>query len=224
MEFGDKRWTSSGVLLVDPFQLKSSTNLCKSEFRCKKKKRPPKWKFSKKCHLGGRNDGIWLKTIKQLWSPSRWPIFNWKAVQICVNLKFGPKKLMELGEKWWTSYGVLLVDPFPIEKLHKFAWIWIPTQKKKRAPNKKFSKKCHFGGWNDGNWKKNGNLLWSPTRWPISNWKAAQICINLNFGTKKRAPKRKFSKRMPFFGGQNDGIGQKMMNLVPSPTRWPISN
>ena len=116
-----------------------------------KKKRPPKWKFSKKCHFRGRNDGIWLKTINHLWSPSRWPISNWKAVQICVNLKFGPKKLMELGEKWWTSYGVLLVDPFPIEKLHKFAWSEF-RRKKKKTPNKKFSTKCHFGGWNDGNW------------------------------------------------------------------------
>ena len=40
--------------------------------------------------------------------------------------------MMEFGDKRWTSYGVLLVDPFPIEKQHKFVQIWIPMQKKKK--------------------------------------------------------------------------------------------
>ena len=30
---------------------------------------------------------------------------------------------MELSEIRWTTYGVLLVHPFPVEKLQKFVWI-----------------------------------------------------------------------------------------------------
>ena len=47
---------------------------------------------------------------------------------------------MEFAEKWWTSYGVLSVDPFPIEKLHQFKQNWILVHKKKLAPEWKFLK------------------------------------------------------------------------------------
>ena len=109
------------------------------------------------------------KTVNLLWSPACWPISNWKAAQICANMNSDTKKkhqnenfqknaiseaeMMEFGKKRWTTYGVLLIDPFPIEKLHKFMWIWILTQKK--TPKWKFLKKCHFEARNDGIGPKN---------------------------------------------------------------------
>ena len=70
-------------------------------------------------------------------SPTRWPISNREASQICMNLNSDAKKktpnknfrknanleaeMMEIGRKMGTSYGVLLIDPLAIEKQHKFA-------------------------------------------------------------------------------------------------------
>ena len=48
--------------------------------------------------------------------------------------------MMEFGQKRWTSYDVLLVDPFPIEKQHKFTRIWILLQKKNEHRIKNFRK------------------------------------------------------------------------------------
>ena len=76
--------------------------------------------------------------------------------------------MMEFGQKRWTSYDVLLVDPFPIEKQHKFTRIWILLQKKTTTEKKIFKKNAisesvmmKFG-------QKMMNLLWSPARWPIA--------------------------------------------------------
>ena len=49
--------------------------------------------------------------------------------------------MMEFGQKRWTSYDVLLVDPFPIEKQHKFTRIWILLQKQNEHRNENFQKK-----------------------------------------------------------------------------------
>ena len=144
IEFGEKRWTSYRVLLVDPFPIKKLHKFAWIWISVPKKNRAPKWKFSKKkCHFGSRNNGIW-------------------------------RKMME----------VILVKPFPIEKLHKFVWIWIPAPKKKSSETKIFEKNAiskaemmEFG------WKMM-NLLWILARWPISNRTAAQICVNLNSGAK----------------------------------------
>ena len=81
--------------------------------------------------------------------------------------------------------------------LHEYEF----QHKKIQAPKGKFSKKCHFGGRNDRIWRKTMNLLQSPTCRPISNRKAAQICLNMNSGAKKKqASKQKFSKKCHFGG------------------------
>ena len=87
------------------------------------------------------------------------PISNRKVAPICANgakkkpstemkiikkMPFRRPKRKNLDEKRWTSCGVLAIDPFPLEKLHKFAWIYIPAQKEKRAQKWKFSKKMPF--------------------------------------------------------------------------------
>ena len=106
------------------------------------------------------------KTIILQGSPSHWPISNRKVALICVKLNSGAKnkttsetkilkkmpcrrsKRWSLAEKCWTSYGVLSVDPFPIEKFHQFKWNRILAPKKMSTETKIF-KKCHFGDRND---------------------------------------------------------------------------
>ena len=46
--------------------------------------------------------------------------------------------------------------------------------------------------------RKTMNIPWSLARWPISNWKASQICVNLNSDAKKKGAKMKIFKKMPF--------------------------
>ena len=95
------------------------------------------------------------ETIEFVWkmmnlqgSPSHWPISNRKVALICLKLNSGAKnktttetKILKkmpcrrprrwnLAEKWSTSYGVLSVDPFPIEKFHQFKWNRILAHKK----------------------------------------------------------------------------------------------
>ena len=95
--------------------------------------------------------------------------------------------------------------------------------------------------------QKTMNLLGSP-RWPISNRTVAQIwpkndepllepcslthfqlksCINLReseFRHKKKEPKRKFRKKKPFRRPKRWNFAKKTINLLWSPTHWPISN
>ena len=49
-------------------------------------------------------------------------------------------KQWNLAKNRWASYGVPLVDPFPIEKLQKFERIWISAQKQKEHRNENFWK------------------------------------------------------------------------------------
>ena len=147
-----------------------------------------------------------------LWSLGCWPISTSKASQICTNLNSDAKrkkctemkifkklplprlKWWNLAEKWWTSYKVQSVDPFPIEKLHQFERIWILVQKKKRAPKETFLKVTIL----QAETIKVGRttmILWRcPSRWPISNRKVALSCLKLNSSDKKKRPlKQKFS-------------------------------
>ena len=122
--------------------------------------------------------------------------------------------MMEFSQNRWTSYDVLLVDPFPIEKQHKFTRIWILLQKENEHRNENFQKKCHFGVHNDEIWPKNDEPPMKSCSLTHCNRKATQI---------KRTPLRKFLKRC-LFRGRNDLIWWQTMNLFWSPARWPISN
>ena len=157
------------------FQSKSCTNLHEYEFWGKKEKERQNENLVKKCHFRGQNDGIWRKMMNLLWGSDRWPIFNRKGIQICVNLNSGAKKK------------------------------WIPKQK--------FSKKCHFGGWNDGIWPKMMNFLWSPSCWPISNKKVIQICVNLNSAQHKTSNEMKIYNKNAITKAKTMEFGQETMNL-----------
>ena len=65
------------------FQSKSCTNLPQTKFWHKIKNQPPKQNFSKKCHFGGRNDGIWPKNDKPL--PESYLLTNFQS-KSCTNL------------------------------------------------------------------------------------------------------------------------------------------
>ena len=114
-------------------------------------------------------------------------------------MPFSEGKTMELGKKWWTSYKVILVDPFPIEKLYKFVQIWILVQKKKVHRTKNFRKKAISEAEMMEFCIKMMNILNSLAHWSVSHQKVAQI---------KQAPKWKFKKKC-HFRGQNDGIWPK---------------
>ena len=152
-------------------------------------------------------------------SPSHWPISNRKVALIFLKLKSGTKRKTSTETKIlknmpfrrpkrWTSYGVLFVDPFPIEKLHKFKRNWILAQKKTSTEMKNFLK-CNFGYRNDRISLKNDD---SPGEsFPLTYFQS-KSCTNLpqtEFRRKKkRPPKRKFWKKC-HFGGWNDGIWPK---------------
>ena len=92
-----------------------------------------------------------------------------------------------------------------------------------------FKKNAIFGGQNDGIGQKMMNLFQSPTRWPISNRKALQICANLNSGAKKKKKKKK-EHRMKNFRknaiseGEMMEFCRKMMNILNSLAHWSISH
>ena len=120
--------------------------------------------FEKKCHVIDRNDRIWLKNDD---SPGEsFPLTNFQS-KSCTNLaqtefwrkkknnnhrnenffkkiSFRRPKRWNLAEKRWTSYGVLSVDPFQIEKLDQFKWNWILAQKKKKSTEWKIFEKMPF--------------------------------------------------------------------------------
>ena len=95
-----------------------------------------------------------------------------KKMTIFKKIPFRRPKRWNLANKRRTSYEVLLVDPSPVENLHKFVWIYILVQNKMSTETKIFKKNAiskaktmEFG-------RKTMNLLQSHPRWPISNRKA----------------------------------------------------
>ena len=137
-----KRWNLAkndepltGSYLLTHFQSKSCTNLSETEF-WHKKWRAPKWKIFKNAISETETIEFGRKTMNLQGSPSHWPISNQKVALICLKLNSGAKnktttetkilkkmpfrkpKRWNLAEKRWTSYGVLFVDPFPVEKFH----------------------------------------------------------------------------------------------------------
>ena len=163
-------------------------------------------------------------------SPSHWPITNRKVALIFLKLNSGTKnktstetkilkkmpcrraKQLNLAEKQWTSYEVLMVDPFPIEKLHQFKRNWILAQKKTSTETKIF-RKCSFGDRNNRIWLKNDD---SPVvSFPLTSFHL-KSCANLPQTEFWRKQKKTTTLTMEF--------GRKTMNLWRSPICWPISN
>ena len=147
MEFGQKRWTSYDVLLVDPFPIEKQHKFTRIWILLQKKNKHGNENFQKKCHFGVHNDEICPKNDQPPMKSCSLTHCNRKATQIKWTplRKFSKRclfgaEMMEFGDKRWTSYGVLLVDPFPIETQHKFVQIWILMQKKKSTEMKIFKK------------------------------------------------------------------------------------
>ena len=207
----EKWWTSYRVQSVDPFPIEKLHQFERIGILAKKKT-STETKIFKKYHVAGRNDASLPK--KRWFYEGVLPVdlfliekfdllaWNWivaikKNDQRNDNFHKNPfrwPKRWNLAEKRWTPYGVLSINPFPIENLHQFVRTWILAQKKKAEPRiRNFQKNAismaettKFGG-------KTMNLLWSLGRWPISTWKASQIFANLNSGAKrKRALKWQF--------------------------------
>ena len=120
------------------------------------KKKSPRNKNKKKSHFGGRNNKIWLKNDEPLMESNLLTHFQSKSSTNLPQTKFRrqnktttetkilkkmPRRMPKrwnLAEKWWTSYGVLSVDPFPIEKLRQFKWNRILAHKKNKHRNENF--------------------------------------------------------------------------------------
>ena len=95
----EKRWFSRGVLPIDLFPIESCTNLPQTEFWHTKKIRTPKQKFSKKCHFGGRNDGIWPKNDEPLSESYLFTHFQSKSWTNLSETEFWHKKKTSIDTK-----------------------------------------------------------------------------------------------------------------------------
>ena len=175
-------------------------------------------------------------------SPSHWPISNRKVALIFLKLNSGTKnktstetkilkkmpcrraKQLNLAEKQWTSYEVLSVDPFPIEKLHQFKRNWILTQQKTSTETKIF-KKCNFGDRNDRIWLKNDD---SPGEsFPLTYFqsKSSTNFPQTEFWHQKQNEYRNENfEKNAMSKAETMDFGRKTMNLLRSPICWPISN
>ena len=90
-----------------------------------------------------------------------------KKMTIFKKIPFRRPKRWNLANKRRTSYEVLLVDPSPVENLHKFVWIYILAQNKMSTETKIFEEnviskveRMEFG-------REMMNFLRSLARWPI---------------------------------------------------------
>ena len=139
-------------------------------------------------------------------------------------MPFRTPKWLNLAEKRWFYRGVLPIDQFPIEKLHKFASNRILAQKKNNHRNEYFQKTSCFAGRNDGIWPKNDEPLTGSyllTHFKSKSW--TNLSETEFWHKKKRAPKRKFLKNAITETATIE-FGRKMMILQGSPSHWPISN
>ena len=122
-----------------------------------------------------------------------------------------------LAEKQWTSYEVLSVDPFPIEKLHQFKRNWILAQKMTSTEMKNF-KKCNFGDRNDRIWLKNDD---SPGEsFPLTYFqsKSSTNFPQTEFWHQKQNEYRNENfEKNAMSKGKTIEFGRKTMNLLRSP-------
>ena len=169
-----------------------------------------------------------------LWCLAHWPVSNRKAAQIYANLNSVAKKNKHENENFQKKchFGVRNDEIWPKndEPPMKSCSLTHCNRKAtqiKRTPLRKVSKRCLFGGRNDGIWWQTLNLFWSPARWPISNWKAAQICANVNSDAKKKKKKTtemKIFKKNVVSHAETMEFGRKKMNLLRGLFCWPMSN
>ena len=83
------------------------------------------------------------------------------------------------------------------------------AQKKNEHRKEKFLKKRHYEAkMMEFDWKTM-NLLWSPTRWPISKQKAAQIYVNLNSMGKKKKHRKKDFRQIAISEAKTMEFGKK---------------
>ena len=155
LNLAEKQWTSYEVLSVDPFPIEKLHQF-KRNWILRQQKMSTETKIFKKCNFGDRNDRIWLKSDEPLTESNLSTHFQSKSSTNVPQMKFWHQKQNDdrnkilkkmpcrmpkrwnLAEKWWTSYGVLSVDPFPIEKLHQFKWNRILAHKKNEHRNENF--------------------------------------------------------------------------------------
>ena len=115
------------------FQSKRSTNLPQTKFWCQKQNADRNKNFEKNAMSEAKTMEFGWKAMNLLRSLICWPNSKQKVALICLKWNSGAKnktttetkilkkmpcrmpKRWNLAEKWWTSYGVLSVDPFPIE-------------------------------------------------------------------------------------------------------------
>ena len=103
-------------------------------------------------------------------------------IKIKKKIPFSEAETMEFGQKTMNLLRSPARWPISNQKLHKFAWIWISAQNKMSTETIIF-RKMPFRRLKWWNLAKMMNLLCNPTRWPISNRKAAQKneCRKENF-------------------------------------------
>ena len=77
--------------------------------------------------------------------------------------------------------------------------------------------KCNFGYRNDRICWKTMILQGSPSHWPISNRKVAQIFLKLNSGAKENDHRKENFEKNAISEAETMEFGQKMMNLLRSP-------
>ena len=145
-------------------------------------------------------------------------------MKIFKKMPFRRPKRWNLAEKWWTSYGVLSVDPFLIEKLHQFKRNWILAQKMTSTEMKNF-KKCNFGDRNDRIWLKNDDSLGESFPLTYFQSKSSTNLPQTEFWRQKQNDHRNENfENNAMSEAETMEFGRKMMNLLRSPICWPISN
>ena len=153
------------------------------------------------------------KMINFLHSLARWPISNWKSAQICANLNSSKKQnehrnvnfQKKCNFEGWND-GIGPKNDQPLTKSCSFTYFqskscinlcesefWL---KIKWAPNRKFLKKCYFGGRNNRIWLKNDESFTESCSLTHFQLKRCTNLCEFQFQHKtKWTAKQKFSKK-----------------------------
>ena len=133
--------------------------------------------LNKKCHVGGRNDGIWPKNDEPLTESYLLTLFQSKRCTNISKTEFWHTKKTSTGTKIfkkchigdrndriWLKNNDSPGESFPLTYFKSKSCTNLPQtefwrKKKKTNTETKFLEKCHFGGRNDGIWPKNDEPL-----------------------------------------------------------------